>query len=143
MFNYDDKNTHMEIKYTSHLQWRLNMRSIPYHLPRHVWETSNEHYKDTLTHHHIAVQRIKYGGKSREVAVSYDRKEDLIEIITIHPIKFRQKRSRIQSRRYFERSQYFRSNHRSSFRIYCESRNAERLSGFRGFGSGRKANAQL
>ena len=56
----------MEIKYTAHLQWRLHIRSIPYELPRQILQASNEHYKDTLTHHRIAIQRVKYGGGLKE-----------------------------------------------------------------------------
>ena len=92
----------MEVKYTAHLQWRLNIRSIPYELPRQIWEASNEHYMDTLTNHNIAIHKIKYNGKLREMAVSYDKKENSIEIITVHPIKSRQKNGRIHSGRWIK-----------------------------------------
>jgi len=90
----------MEIKYTGHLQWRLQIRSIPYQLPQQIWEHAQEHYKDSLSGHFIAVHKVKFGGKSRELAVSYDKKRNIIELITIHPIKARQKNSRILSGRW-------------------------------------------
>ena len=90
----------MEIKYTAHLQWRLHIRSIPYELPRQILQASNEHYKDTLTHHDIAIQRVKYSGGLKEVAVSYDQRANFLEVITVHPIKPAQKNSRIQSGRW-------------------------------------------
>ena len=90
----------MEIIYTSHLELRLNIRNIPYNIPRKIFREANEHYYDTLTKHYIALHQVRLEGKNREMVLVYDRKDDLVEIITIHPIKPYQKHSRISSGRW-------------------------------------------
>lgn len=90
----------MKIVYTPHLEFRLRTRNIPYNLPSGIFKRSKEHYYDILTKHYIAVHKIKFKGKNREMALTYDRKEDVIEIVTVHPIKVYQKYSRIHSGRW-------------------------------------------
>ncbi|MBU4251816.1 MAG: hypothetical protein KKC39_04005 [Candidatus Omnitrophica bacterium] len=90
----------MKIIYTSHLEFRLKVRNIHYDLPRKVFKQAKEHYYDNLTKHYIAIHQFEFGGKIRDVALTYDIKNDLVEIITIHPIKPYQKLSRINSGRW-------------------------------------------
>jgi len=90
----------MKIIYTSHLEFRLKIRNIPYDLPRKIFQQTKEHYYDTLTKHYIATHEIEIEGKNRELSLTYDRRKDVIEIITIHPIKIYQKQSRINSGRW-------------------------------------------
>ena len=90
----------MEIIYTSHLEFRLKTRNIPYDLPRQVFEQSEEHYYDNLTKHYIAIHRVKFQSKFREMVLTYDKTKNLVEIITIHPIKPHQKHNRINSERW-------------------------------------------
>jgi hypothetical protein len=85
----------MEIKYTAHLEFRLRIRNIPYEVPRRVYAKAQEHYVDNLTKHNIAIGTMEFQGKVREMAVSYDKTEKGVELITVHPIKPYQKRSRI------------------------------------------------
>jgi len=89
-----------EIVYTSHLKFRLKIRNIPSSLPKRVFKEAKEHYYDTLTQHYIAVSKLKYREKIREFALVYDKKEGIIEIVTIHPLKAYQKLSRINSGRW-------------------------------------------
>lgn len=92
----------MELIYTSHLEFRLKTRKIPYDLPRRIFQQARERYFDNLTKHYIAIHRVEFNGKIREMALTYDKRIDLdlMEIITIHPIKPYQKRSRINSGRW-------------------------------------------
>lgn len=90
----------MKIIYTSHLEFRLKMRNIPHDLPRKIFQETKAHYYDNMTLHYIAVDKVKYEGKIREMGVTYDKKGDAIEIITIHPIKPYQKHSRMTSGRW-------------------------------------------
>lgn len=90
----------MKIIYTAHLEFRLKVRNIPHDLPRKVFERAREHYYDNLTKHYVAIHQVEFGGKIRDVALTYDTKNDLVEIITIHPIKPYQKLSRINSGRW-------------------------------------------
>lgn len=90
----------MKITYTPHLNFRLKVRSIPLQLPKKIFIESKEHFYDTLTQHYVAVHKLRFLNKLREVAVTYDRKEKAIEIITIHPLKNYQKIARINSGRW-------------------------------------------
>ena len=90
----------MEIIYTAHLEFRLKIRNIPYDLPRKIFEQAKEHYYDGLTKHYIAIHKIRFEGKLKEMALTYDGKKDSIELVTVHPIKPYQKYNRINSGRW-------------------------------------------
>jgi hypothetical protein len=90
----------MEIIYTPHLKFRLKIRNIPSHLPKKIFKEAKEHYYDNSTHHYVAVHKIRFINKPREVAVTYDKRGEIIEIITIHPLKIYQKIARINSGRW-------------------------------------------
>ena len=90
----------MKIVYTAHLEFRLKMRNIPKSLPKKVFQNAIEHYYDNSTNHCVAIDKLEFSGKIREFAVTYDKKDDKIEIITIHPLKVYQKITRINSGRW-------------------------------------------
>ena len=90
----------MKIIYTPHLKFRLKLRGIPSHLPKTIFKEAKEHYYDNLTRHYVAVHKLTFNNKLREIAVTYDKKEEVIEIITIHPLKIYQKITRINSGRW-------------------------------------------
>jgi hypothetical protein len=90
----------MKIIYTPHLKFRLKVRGIPSHLPKKIFKEAKEHYYDSLTQHYVAVHKIRFINKSREVAVTYDKKGEVMEVITIHPLKVYQKTARINSGRW-------------------------------------------
>jgi hypothetical protein len=76
------------------------LRAIPSYLPRKIFNEAKEHYYDSETHHYVAVHRIKFHNKTREFALSYDKKEAAIEIVTLHPFKIYPKMVRINSGRW-------------------------------------------
>jgi hypothetical protein len=92
----------MNVMYMVHLKFRLKMRNIPSSLPKKIFKQAKEHYYDNSTGHYVAVHKHEFNEKIREFAVTYDKKakEDVIEIITIHPIKAYQKITRINSGRW-------------------------------------------
>ena len=90
----------MKIIYTPHLKFRLKVRGIPSHLPKKIFKEAKEHYYDSSTRHYVAVHKLRFNNKLREVAVTYDKKGEVIEIITIHPLKIYQKIPRINSGRW-------------------------------------------
>jgi hypothetical protein len=90
----------MRITYTPHLKFRLKIRDIPSHLPEKIFKEAKEHYYDSLTKHYVAVHKLRFNNKLREIAITYDKKEEVIEIITIHPLKIYQKTTRISSGRW-------------------------------------------
>jgi len=86
----------LEIRYTPHLELRMKMREIPFEVPRKIFEDAEEHYYDNLTKHFVAIHQIKFHGKMREMALTYDRKKEVVELITRHPIQPYQKHGRIR-----------------------------------------------
>lgn len=92
----------MKIIYTPHLEFRIKIRNIPYYLPKKAFKNSREHYYDKATKHYVAIRRMNFKKKSREFALAYDRENNTIKIITIHPIKTYQKYSRIHSGRWIK-----------------------------------------
>jgi len=59
-----------KIFYTQHLKLRLEFREIPYELPKRIYQTSKEKYFNKETHNFIAVKRVKYKSKIRELGFS-------------------------------------------------------------------------
>lgn len=89
-----------KIVYSQHLVLRLKLREIPYFLPKEIYQTSKEHYFDKETFKKIAVKKIKFKNKLREMVVVYEEINNQINLITIHPLKNYQKISRIKSGRW-------------------------------------------
>jgi hypothetical protein len=69
-------------------------------LPKQIWLESKERYYDRATQHSIAVMTCEIKERLREFALSYDEKEGVIQLITVHPIKVLQKLSRIKTGRW-------------------------------------------
>jgi len=89
-----------KVIYTSHLEFRLEKRKIPADIPHRIYRDSNEKYYDSATAHKIAVHRLDYRGRERDVMIAYDEFEDRVEIVTVHPLKWMQKQQRIRSKRW-------------------------------------------
>lgn len=90
------------IEYSDHLKHRIKIRELPYGLARDILIFAVERYYDKITHHFIAVGKSKYKGKEREFAVAYreDQSNEIVKVITIHPLKTKQKENRIKSGRW-------------------------------------------
>jgi len=89
-----------EITYSPHLEFRLKLRQIPRSLPLRIYQTSKEKYYDRVTNKRVAVQKVKFKGKLREMVVIYEGAKDRVIIVTIHPLKVLQKLHRINSGRW-------------------------------------------
>ena len=89
-----------KIVYTSHLEFRLNVRNIPHNLPKRIFQEAKERYYDIATGHCVAIDRREFEGKIRDMVLTYDDKRYAVEIITLHPIRPYQKHSRINSGRW-------------------------------------------
>lgn len=89
-----------EIVYTAHLELRLKLRGIPRDLPGEIYRTAKESYFDRETEKIVAVRRVLYKGKKRELMVAYNETEQRARLITIHPLKEHQKISRVKSGRW-------------------------------------------
>ena len=91
-----------EIVYTAHLKFRMKLRRIPDFFPKEIYLKADEHYLDVKTQHRIALKEMEFGGKRREMMVSYDEKADRVEIITVHPLKPYQKYHRVKTGRWWK-----------------------------------------
>ena len=89
-----------KIVYSSHLILRLKLREIPYNLPREIYQTSKERYFDRKTLKRVAIKKIKFKNKLREMTLIYEEINNQVNLITIHPLKNYQKIGRIKSGRW-------------------------------------------
>ena len=89
-----------ELLYSAHLKFRLALGGIPYTLPAKICRLSKEHYFDKYTFKNVAVARVKFKGRLREMVVVYEKLGGSIKLITVHPLKTSQKANRIQSGRW-------------------------------------------
>ena len=90
----------MRIVYTKHLRFRLKVRMIPFDLPRIVVLEAEEFFFDTVTKTFIAVKKFIRTQGAKEYMVAYMQHENILELITIHPLRFRQKSNRIVTKRW-------------------------------------------
>ncbi|MEK6914670.1 MAG: hypothetical protein AABW83_03395 [Nanoarchaeota archaeon] len=90
------------IIYTSHLKKRLKLRNIPYQYPNIIFENSDERFFDVLENKYIAVKKLKYNGKLRDMLIAYESRNGYVEIITIHPIREDQIANRMISGRWLK-----------------------------------------
>ncbi|MBS3159111.1 hypothetical protein J4206_07545 [Candidatus Woesearchaeota archaeon] len=90
----------VSIVYTDHLKLRLNIRKIPFGYPRKIYQKPELRYYDTIENTEIAIRKLYYNQKIRNMAIVYEKKGDNIEIITIHPISEEKLLNRIINRRW-------------------------------------------
>ncbi len=89
-----------KIVYSVHLGLRLKLRVISRELPLKIYRLARERYFDADTLKNIAVMRVKFRNKTREMAVVYMDRQDDVLLITVHPLKTFQKDNRIKSGRW-------------------------------------------
>lgn len=75
------------VVYTQHLELRLRVRGIPRDFPRRMLEKPDQTFVDRVEGNLIAVRRLDYNGKERNMMIAYKQKANSIAIITIHPIR--------------------------------------------------------
>ncbi|MBW1698667.1 MAG: hypothetical protein JRK26_17925 [Deltaproteobacteria bacterium] len=90
----------MKVQYAKHLKNRLSLRNIEYDIPKKVFQNADERYFDNETGHLIAVSESELYGKTRELMVAYEKEDDTITLLTIHPLKRGQKNKRIKNKRW-------------------------------------------
>lgn len=90
----------MQIRYSAHFRFRLEIRNIPKSLPETVFRNAPRRFFDSALGVEIAVHRVRLFGKMRDVALVYRRFPHAIIFITIHPLKANQITNRIRSRRW-------------------------------------------
>ena len=76
----------VNISYTDHLELRLKIRKIPYEYPKLIFNEPEQKFFDITEQTYIAIKKLKYNQKERHMMIAYEKKDDNIEIVTIHPI---------------------------------------------------------
>lgn len=76
----------VKVEYTNHLKLRLKVRKIPEHYPKDIYESPEQKFYDNSEKTSIAIKKLHYNKKLRNMMIAYEDKEDLVEIITVHPI---------------------------------------------------------
>lgn len=92
----------MKIIYREHLKRRLRERKIPNSYPKKIFLNSTRRFFDTGTNHHIAVAKLQYAGKLKNLALSYDIIDEQVEMITVHPISDQEITNKIKSGRWIK-----------------------------------------
>jgi hypothetical protein len=78
----------------------MKLRKIPHEAPKQIYRNAKERYWDIMTQHYIAIMSCFVNEKDRDMALSYDEKDRVVELITIHPIRQSQKLLRIKTGRW-------------------------------------------
>ena len=95
----------MAIVYTEHLKLRLRIRKIPYEYPRKIFSSPEQIYYDNLEENFIAIKKLRYNQKQRNMMIAYKRNNENIEIITIHPMNDEKIVNRVLSGRWMQNEQ--------------------------------------
>ncbi len=75
-----------KIIYTLHLKLRLKIRNFPENYPELIYKNPDVKFRDNFEKNKVAIKRLKYGNKFRNIMVAYEENNDKINMITIHPI---------------------------------------------------------
>lgn len=65
---------------------RLKIRKIPKDYPRQIYGNPEQRFFDTIEDTEIAIKKLYYNGRIRNMMIAFQKKNGLVEIITIHPI---------------------------------------------------------
>lgn len=90
----------VKIEYTGHLKLRLKVRKIPEKYPQKIYENPEQSFYDNVEKTFIAIKKLHYNKKLRNMMIAYEEKEGDIEIVTIHPITDEKIINRIISKRW-------------------------------------------
>jgi uncharacterized protein (DUF4213/DUF364 family) len=92
-----------KIIYRQHLKRRLKERKIPHYYPRKIIQNPRFNFFDSSTNHHIAISKLKYAEKIRNLAISYDIINNTIEVITIHPVSDNEIENKVKNKRWLKK----------------------------------------
>ncbi len=90
----------MALRLSNHLSERMVLRTIPQGLPESIYRDADGHFSDTETGLLVAVKRLLFLGRERDMALSYTKKGEDVMLVTLHPLQEGQRERRIQSGRW-------------------------------------------
>ena len=96
----DVKGDGLKITFSRHFIERNTLRGIGKDVAEKIFSEADGHYLDSQTNTFVAVKRMVFKGKERDVGLVYRKAQDEIVFITIHPLKDGQKKNRINSGRW-------------------------------------------
>lgn len=92
----------VRIIYTEHLKLRLRVRKIPFNYPKNIFKSPEQKFFDVSEGNSIAIKKLYYNKKLRNMMIVYEKKNETIEIITIHPITDEKIINRVIKGRWFK-----------------------------------------
>ena len=90
----------MKIRFSQHFAERKKLRHIPNELAEAILRDADGHYHNGISGWNVAVKRMSFQGKERNIALTYTIDRNEIVLITVHPLKEGQKEQRINSGRW-------------------------------------------
>jgi len=90
----------MSLRLSRHLRERMVLRAIPDSLPETIYRDADSHFFDSQTGLIVAVKRIVFQGRERDMALCYTRSGDDVLLVTLHPLQEGQRERRIESGRW-------------------------------------------
>jgi hypothetical protein len=90
----------MKIRFSQHFAERKRLRDVPNGLAETILREADGHYRNGISGWNIAVKRIAFQGKERDMALTYTVDRNEIVLITVHPLKEGQKNQRIENGRW-------------------------------------------
>jgi len=89
-----------KIRYSKHFRERMRLRGVSERLAREIFYEAEVHFEDIQTQTLVAVKKIVFKGKERDMALIYRRTNDEVIFITLHPLKENQRENRVRSGRW-------------------------------------------
>lgn len=90
----------MKIRFSEHIKFRLRTRGISEFLVKKIYLEADNRYYDTETEYFIAIKKLKFESKQRNIMVAYIEDGEEILLLTVHPLKPSQKENRIKRKRW-------------------------------------------
>lgn len=81
---------------------RLKVRKIPKEYPKDIYENPEQKFIDNLEGTFIAIKKLNYNKKLRNMMIAYEEENGEVQIITIHPVTDEQIINRIMNKRWIK-----------------------------------------
>jgi hypothetical protein len=88
------------IHYTEYMLDRMAFGNVPQQVVDGILLTAMERYFDSETGRFIAAQRVRFHGRYKRFAVTYEEKGEEITAVTVHAVTKRQLEARMKRQRW-------------------------------------------
>lgn len=89
-----------KLVFTNHLLARIKLRRISREFPPKIYQEADSYYFDIETNLFVAVKSVVMGKNKKKFALAFEIKDDIVYLVTIHPIKKNQEENRIKTNRW-------------------------------------------